>query len=112
MHDPVAMPGNGLLSWICQALGPEPATIAVTVAVYSVQLFGLIHEMWLTPASGVSSASTTNCVEFVTLVTVTGSVPLESEFGQGVPSTHPPPGPAGEAVGAAGRAKRMATSIG
>src|ERR1700752_1627830 len=67
--------------------------------------------MWLTPPTGDVGAFTVNCVEDAKAVTVVGVVP-PMLVGHGVPSTHPPPGPDGDAVGAAGSASRRETSTG
>jgi hypothetical protein len=67
--------------------------------------------MWLTPAVGAVVALTVNCEELVTLVTVHGAVPELVLVGHGEPSSQPPPGPAGDAVGAAGSERISETSV-
>jgi hypothetical protein len=103
------MNGNGVL--IVIVYEPDVPVTPTTTAEQSVQLTGLNQEIWVTPAVGAVVALTVNTVELVMLVTITGAVPAML-LGHGVPSSQPPPGPAGDAVGDAGRSNRMHTSVG
>src|SRR5579859_7933263 len=83
----------------------------MTVAFVTVHVSGDSHAMCDTPVVGAVVAFTVNWVLDVTPVTVTGVVPV-IDCGHGVPSSHPPPGPGGEAVGALGIESRIAMSTG
>ncbi len=64
-----------------------------------------------TPTVGEVAASVVMTVVLVTAVIATGAVPAVVD-GHGVPSSQPPPGPGGEAVGAVGIESRKAMFVG